>query len=42
MGGMREGTTKGCEQRQNNKNKSKTYITWGVVTVASTQAQGRH
>ena len=41
MGGMREGTMKGCEQRQNDKNKSKTYITWGAVTVASMQVQGR-
>ena len=40
MGGMREGTMKGCEQRQNDKNKNKTYITLGAVTVALTQAQG--
>ena len=41
MGGTREGTTKGCEQRQNDRNKNKTNITWGAVTAASTQAQGR-
>ena len=40
VGGTREGTMKGCEQRQNDKNKNKTYITSGAVTAALTQAQG--
>ena len=38
MGGTREGTTKGCEQRQDDKNKNKTYITSGAVTMVMRQA----